>query len=116
MIFDGTSGPRVSDHDGYLVRIAPGNGERVAPTVFEARANVGVGHWVTVRGDTAPLAWTRGWTAWPADDATWRLVATELPARALEYKILRDDTAWQVGPNSTGTGGEALRSAPQLPP
>jgi endonuclease/exonuclease/phosphatase family metal-dependent hydrolase len=105
-LFDGTTYPVVSDHHGVLVTLAPATPVAVTRTTIRAHVDVGPGHWIAVRGGTAPLDWGGGWPAVATASAEWTLVLTALaPGAAFEYKCLRDDVAWQTGANAVGTGG-----------
>jgi hypothetical protein len=105
-IFDGTTGPVVSDHHGVLVRIGPAPAPPVAPTRITAHVDVGWGNYLAVRGSSAPLDWTAGWPAVATAAGTWTLVVTEIAdGAAFEYKCPRDDSDYQTGANATGVGG-----------
>jgi hypothetical protein len=106
LMFDGGAHPEVSDHPGVLVRLETVGVVEPAVTRITALADVGWGHHLTVRGGTAPLSWDVGWPAYPAEDARWELVLTELPEGTFEYKVLVDDETWQGGDNEVGTTGE----------
>lgn len=113
LAFDGLSEPRVSDHPGVLVTVAEAAAPMIRPTRFLAE-----GSWsgyLSVRGDTPPLSWDRGWLAWPLGGGRWKLVLTELEAATFEYKWLLNDVAFQEGENLTGRGGEDHESAPEFP-
>ena len=112
-VFDGTSYPVVSDHHGVLVTVAPTAPEPHISTVIRIRADVGWGHFLSVRGNRAPLDWTAGWPAVPTASSEWKLVLTAFePGVTFEYKCLRDDVVWQSGPNATGTGGSVNEVVP----
>ncbi len=106
LMFDGGAYPEVSDHPGVLVRLETVGVVEPEVTRIIAQVDVGWGHHLTVRGDTAPLSWDVGWPAYPAEDARWELVLTELPEGTFEYKVLVDDETWQGGDNEVGTTGE----------
>lgn len=112
LMFDGGAYPEVSDHPGVLVRLEPVGVVEPVVTRITALVDVGWGHHLTVRGDTAPLSWDVGWPAYPAQDARWELVLTELPAGTFEYKVLVDDEIWQAGDNEVGTAGEDCEVTP----
>jgi len=112
IVFTGDDGPRVSDHEGVLVRLGPGEGDALDPTVVDALAEIGEGHWLSLRGDTAPLDWGWGWGAVPVEGGRWRFASTELPAGSFAYKFLLDDATWQQGEDAVGQGGEENEVAP----
>lgn len=107
LAFDGTAEPAVSDHPGVLVLLEPAEPEPVVLTRVTATVDVGYGHYLALRGDTAPLSWDWGWPATALDTATWRWVSSELPDGAsFAFKSLVDDETWQAGDDSSGTGGQ----------
>jgi hypothetical protein len=95
----------VSDHPGVLVRFAAAAADPVTITRIEGAADVGAGHWLSVRGSAAPLAWDAGWPLRQTGPSTWRFVATELDG-AFAFKLLRDDIDWQLGADVPGTAGQ----------
>lgn len=113
LAFDGQSEPRVSDHPGVLVSITEAQAPMIQPTRFLTE-----GSWsgyLSVRGDTAPLSWERGWLAWPLGGGRWKLVLTQLEAATFEYKWLLNDVTFQEGENLPGRGGEDNVAAPEFP-
>jgi len=112
LVFDGGETPAVSDHPGVLVRLGHTGVPFIETTRITAHVDVGWGHHLSVRGDTAPLSWDLGWPAWPAADDRWVLLLTELPAEPFEYKVLVDDVTWQAGDNVPGEGGEDNETTP----
>jgi len=94
----------VSDHPGVFVELVAGEPEPVVVTRIVARVDVGFGHSLSVRGDTLPLSWERGWWAWPAAADRWELVLTEVGG-GFVYKTLVDDATWQVGDDVAGSEG-----------
>ncbi len=105
LIFDGGAYPAVSDHPGVLVHLDTVGVVEPDVTRISALVDVGWGHHLYVRGDTAPLSWEFGWPAHPVEDARWELVLTELPAGTFEFKTLVDDVTWQTGDNEVGNAG-----------
>lgn len=105
LIFDGADGPRVSDHPGVLLKLAPAPHETPLVTRVIGRAKLTAGQWLALRGATAPLSWSAGWPA-RETEAGWKVVLTELTgATGVEVKLLRDDVTWMTGPNATITPG-----------
>lgn len=96
----------VSDHPGILVRFEPATGDRVTTTRITAQADPGAEHFLAVRGDTAPLAWDRGFPMRQVKPGEHAFVTTEIEA-AFVFKVLLDDTTWQTGPNVEGVAGAA---------
>ena len=111
-VFDGTREPRVSDHPGVLVQLAPRAAPLVARTRWTARTSAAEGRALALRGGTAPLSWTQGVWAWPVTPGEWRLVLTEVDVVPFEYKWLLDDLAWQTGANELGVGGTTHADTP----
>jgi endonuclease/exonuclease/phosphatase family metal-dependent hydrolase len=103
--------PPVSDHPGVLVRLAPTVPEALVVTRLTAHVDVGFGHHLAVRGDSAPLSWGRGWWARPAAADRWELVLTELDG-PFAFKTLVDDATWQAGPDVAGAAGAAVEVTP----
>lgn len=106
-----TGSDAVSDHPGVLVRF-----EVAAPTPVQLTRIVAAGTYpapLSVRGDAAPLDWSRGWPAVPRAHAGGvAFVTSELAAGPFAYKFLRRDTDWQLGANATGTGHADNTSTP----
>lgn len=115
MVFDGTDYPSVSDHPGILVRVTPSAGEATAITRLRATVQLGIGDYLTVRGDASPLTWDFGWPAWQEPSGAWKVVLTEVPAGSpFHYKFLRSDQDWQLGDDAIATGGEDYTSSPSF--
>lgn len=95
----------VSDHPGLIVRFESAAGDGVVATRIKAKAAPGAGHFIALRGDTAPLSWGLGYPMRQAAPGEHALVATELPG-AFSFKVLVDDAAWQTGPNQPGIAGK----------
>ncbi|MBT3222630.1 MAG: hypothetical protein HN348_26440 [Proteobacteria bacterium] len=104
ILFDGNDTPLVSDHPGVLVHFDVASAPVVEVTRIIATADVGFGHFVSVRGDGEPLSWNHGWPAWAAADDEWRLILTEVSG-PFAYKTLVDDVTWQEGDDVSGTSG-----------
>jgi endonuclease/exonuclease/phosphatase family metal-dependent hydrolase len=113
-IFDGTNYPRVSDHEGYVVRVGPGVGDTVRPVELLADIDVGWGNHLAVRGGTFPLSWGQGLVAYPARGNQWRFVTTELPSAGADVKWMLNDARWQLGGNARVTAGTQSRSSPRF--
>jgi len=109
LVFTGQAEPRVSDHPGVLVTLAPGPRATIVATRFAAAGSTPL----SVRGDRAPLSWERGWPAWSSGGMS-RLVVTELAAGPFEYKWLERDEVWQRGPNLAGAGGQDQLDSPSF--
>lgn len=114
LVFD-TPQTAVSDHPGVLVRLAPHAPDEPLVTQLDITADVGFGHFVSVRGSSSPLSWDHGWPARSVGADAWRLICTELPAGLFTFKSLRDDTAWQLGEDEAGVAGQTTVSAPSFP-
>lgn len=115
LAFDGSAEPWVSDHPGVLVQLTPADGEALDWTRVSATIDVGFGHFLSVRGDVAPLDWDAGWPATALDTDTWRWVSTEIPAgAAFSYKVLVDDVTWQTGSDNAGQGGQDHELSPSF--
>lgn len=102
LVFTGPAA--VSDHPGVLVQLAPAKGDAVTTTRIAGAATPGAGHFIAVRGSAAPLAWGVGWPMREASPSKWRFVTTELSS-SFTFKLLVDDTQWEMGGNVPGTAG-----------
>jgi endonuclease/exonuclease/phosphatase family metal-dependent hydrolase len=96
----------VSDHPGILVRFEPATGDMVTATRITAQSDPGADHFLSVRGDTAPLSWDSGFPMRRVKPGEHAFVTTEIEA-AFAFKVLLDDTTWQTGPNVEGVAGAA---------
>lgn len=94
----------VSDHPGILVRLESAPGDTVSATRITAKADPGAGHFLAVRGDTAPLSWDIGFPMRPVAPGEHTFVATEIED-AFAFKVLVDDATWQSGANVAGVAG-----------
>jgi endonuclease/exonuclease/phosphatase family metal-dependent hydrolase len=109
----------VSDHPGVLVRFAAANPAPVRLTRVFARGERGAR--LTVRGDTHPLAWDRGFPTFEraAPDGTagtvHAFVTSELGERTFSFKFLRNDRDWQLGDDMRGAGGGDTTLRPEFP-
>jgi endonuclease/exonuclease/phosphatase family metal-dependent hydrolase len=106
--------PDVSDHPGVLTTFTRRASPALAVTRFVATVDVGFGNAVSLRGDTPPLSWDRGWWAVPVDAARWELVSTELTG-PLAFKVLRNDADWELGDDHVGNAGEEHVFTPTFP-
>ncbi len=111
LVFEGEAEPVVSDHPGVLVHLESAPPESLIVTRITAPVDVGWGHYLAVRGDTAPLVWDAGWPLANVDGA-WTFLTTELPGSPFAYKLLLDDETWQQGADLEGTGGEEHEVVP----
>jgi endonuclease/exonuclease/phosphatase family metal-dependent hydrolase len=100
-----TGAEAVSDHPGVLVRFEPAKGDAVTTTRIEVAATPGAGHFIAVRGSAAPLSWMIGWPMRQAKPSTWRFATTE-QSGSFAFKLLVDDTQWQLGADVAGTAGQ----------
>lgn len=96
----------VSDHPGIVVRFAAAPGDSVMPTHITAKADPGAGHFISLRGDTAPLAWDIGFPMRRLSPDEHVFVTTEF-ASDFAFKVLVDDATWQTGANVSGKAGTA---------
>lgn len=94
----------VSDHPGILVRLESAPGDTVSATRIIAKADPGVGHFLAIRGDSAPLSWDTGFPMRPVTQGEHAFVATEIDG-GFAFKVLVDDATWQSGANVPGVGG-----------
>lgn len=99
-----TGASAVSDHPGVLVRLEPAAGDPVTVTRIFTGVDPGLGHFLSVRGDAAPLSWDAGIPMRRQPPDAQALVLTEVQG-AFKFKILRDDTDWQTGADVSGTAG-----------
>lgn len=101
----------VSDHPGILVHIEAAPGDTVSATRITAKADPGAGHFLAVRGDTAPLSWDTGFPMRPVAPGEHAFVTTELDAD-FAFKVLVDDATWQTGANVVGVAGTSQTVTP----
>lgn len=94
----------VSDHPGIFARFEVAPGDVVTSTRITAKADPGANHFISLRGDTAPLSWSAGFPMRRTVPGEWAFVTTELGSD-FEFKVLVDDTTWQTGPNVPGKSG-----------
>jgi hypothetical protein len=78
----------------------------VTATRITAQSDPGADHFLSVRGDTAPLSWDSGFPMRRVKPGEHAFVTTEIEA-AFAFKVLLDDTTWQTGPNVEGVAGAA---------
>jgi hypothetical protein len=109
LVFTGAAA--VSDHPGVLVRFKAAPGDAVTPTRIAGNATPGAGHFVSVRGSAAPLTWDIGWPMRSKSPSEWQFVTTELSS-GFAFKLLRDDTQWQMGADVPGTAGQNHQVTP----
>lgn len=100
----------VSDHPGVLVHLEPAAGDPVTATRISTPVDPGLGHFLSIRGDMGPLSWNTGIPLRKTVDGG-EIVFTELQGM-FQFKLLRDDTDWQQGPNENGTAGTNLTVEP----
>jgi hypothetical protein len=85
---------------------APGK----AMTTIEARADVGFGNNLFVRGQGAGLSWDRGTPLRCLDGQTWRWSA---PAEhKLTFKLLLNDAVWAKGADIVAAPGSRVEVSP----
>ena len=99
-------------HPGVLVRLEPGRGDDVRLTRMTAEVDAGWGHFLAVRGDTAPLDWEGGWPARVTGDTTWEFATTEWDEGSVAFKWLLDDATWQSGDDQQVDAGGEHSSSP----
>ena len=103
LVFD-TAATAVSDHPGIVLDVLPASAPAVVVTRIASAVDVGPDHFLSVRGDVAPLDWTTGIPLHPRA-GRWHFVTTEI-VRGFAFKLLRDDMEWQTGANVVGRAGE----------
>ncbi len=113
-LFDGTDGPRVSDHPGIAVDVSPRTAPAATLTRFVAEGDLDSGHHPYLRGDTAPLSWDWGWPARQRDDGTWEVVISEWTSEEVGCKWVLDDVTWQQGPDEVATAGRDHLTSPRF--
>ncbi|MBU1899190.1 endonuclease/exonuclease/phosphatase family protein [Myxococcota bacterium] len=91
----------VSDHPGLLIELHPDAPQPICRTEIRARFNAGFGHALSLRGEGGPLSWAAGLPLINVEAEVWAIALSEL-SQAFEYKLLLDDTAWQVGDDLIG--------------
>lgn len=81
-----------------------------APTVIEAKIDVGFGNNLFVRGQGAGLSWDRGVQLENVDQKTWRLA---VPATdKLQFKLLLNDSIWAQGEDVVAAPGKKVEVTP----
>ncbi len=82
---------------GGAVFVTFSSGDGVATTGFRAKYDVGWGHHLFIRGNTAPLTWSKGikmrWTR--GNVWTWETDAFP-PGVDIEFKVLINDEKWEI--------------------
>lgn len=109
LLFTGTAEPVVSDHPGVLVHLRRGAPTAAVVTRFVANFDVGLGHYLGLRGDTSPLDWDVGWPAANTSSDRWEAAFLGWPSGGVSYKWLYDDSEWETGDDhglDAGTTGE----------
>ena len=89
--------PAVSDHPGVWVHFVAAEPEPTVVTRVQVQADAGLGHYLALRGDRAPLTWGSGWPMIDVGASSWRTVLTEWTEGPAKIKSLRDDVDWQLG-------------------
>lgn len=102
----------VSDHPGILVQLTAAPGDPVTPTRVIAHADPGAGHFLSLRGDTAPLSWSAGYPM-RARAGGWMFVSTEITS-PFAFKTLVDDSAFQTGADASGLPGQDNEVTPSF--
>jgi predicted alpha/beta superfamily hydrolase len=72
------------------------------------------GHSLALRGDTAPLDWTKGVTLTSSPDKTIWSYEVASPSAAVHFKPLLDDTTWAHGENYTVEPGQTVDIYPHF--
>jgi len=94
----------VSDHPGVLVHFEPAAGDAVTVTRIFTSVDPGPGAFLSVRGSATPLSWNSGFPMRRRASNEHALILTELQG-SFAFKLLRNDTDWQIGPDEMGNAG-----------
>lgn len=84
-------------------------------TKIRVHYDTGLGHSITLRGDTYPFSWSTGRGARNVASDVWEFELERIPDGAsFQFKPLIDDSAWSTGSNYTGTGGDVIDIYPSF--
>lgn len=83
-------------------------------TKIIARADVGYGNALYVRGDGPGLSWNQGVPMRCIANDQWELTIDE-SARPIPFKVLLNDSMWCTGPDSTVASGATVTVVPEFP-
>ncbi|HZK20504.1 MAG TPA: alpha-amylase family glycosyl hydrolase [Treponemataceae bacterium] len=84
-------------------------------TTIKVHYNVGMGHSITVRGDTDPLSWTSGLATDWSDGNVWIVTLTDIAEGAtVSFKPLINDSNWASGSNYSVVGGQTVDVYPNF--
>jgi hypothetical protein len=81
--------------------------------ILEARAELGPGHTLFVRGQGAGLSWQRGTPLLQVDPGTW-IWPNDQPEEAVVCQLLLDDQIWAKGENLVLEAGDRVEIAPDF--
>lgn len=114
LMFTGAAEPVVSDHPGVLLSLSFGPPDDALATRFVATDDVGLGHFLALRGDTAPLDWELGWPAVNTESSRWEAVFLGWDSGSIAYKWLLDDSGWETGEDHTLQAGQTGERSPSF--
>jgi len=78
-------------------------------TTIRVHYNVGLGNRIAVRGDSDPFRWDRGIDARNTASDVWEFQLERIPTgQTFQFKPLVNDSAWSLGNNYVGVGGQAV--------
>jgi hypothetical protein len=80
-------------------------------TIVEAKADVGFGNAIFIRGEGDGLNWDKGQPQHCLDAETW-VWSTEKARANLVFKLLLNDAVWARGENDRVAAGDTLKLAP----
>ncbi|MDP3073476.1 MAG: hypothetical protein Q8N18_24505 [Opitutaceae bacterium] len=82
-------------------------------TIISARADVGFGNALYLRGEGAGLSWDRGLMLECIEADLWRITLPE-SAHGHTFKFLVNDLSWSTGPDYTVPGGAEVTLTPEF--
>lgn len=102
-----------------LHRLAPPNRtsasieRRKQHTIIEARAELGPGHALFVRGEGDGLSWRKGTPLVRVDPGTWTWESERLQEKVI-FQLLLDDQIWARGEDIVLEAGRRIELAPEF--
>lgn len=89
--------------------------EPLKETTIRAHCNSGYGNFLSIRGSRYPLWWNKGRSMRNVDMETWELSIYRLKeGEAVEFKVLLNDRAYDLGNNYVIEGGQTLDVYPSF--
>lgn len=83
------------------------------PTIIQARAELGRGHALYIRGRGAGLSWRKGVPLVHVDPVTW-IWAEDRVKEPVTFQLLLDDQIWAKGENFILEAGNKMKVTPDF--